>query len=121
MVSESARPTIVTVRNSVFDHVEFPLDVDVPDLGSSHTLDHALVWQARDAARNATVGENLVFEDPILNPDDGYRPRPGSPAIDAGDQGTHCALEPPGDPDGMCRVDLGYTGNTPAASFVGGR
>jgi hypothetical protein len=48
---------------------------------------------------------------------DDYTLGAGSIAIDAGDPMTACLREPP-DPDPMCRVDLGHTGNTPAARAI---
>jgi hypothetical protein len=121
LVEAAAQPERVDVRNSVFAGVQTPLRRESPQAQEPIALDHALVWEVEAAVVGATLGPNVIEADPLLDPADDYRPRPGSPAIDAGDPGTDCSAEPPGDPDGLCRVDLGHTGNTAAAQSVGGR
>ncbi len=111
----------VNVRNSIFAGVQTPLRRENPQAEDEVSLDHVLLWQVETPVVGGTLGAHVIEQDPLLDPQNDARPLPGSPAIDAGDPRSDCSQEPPGDPDGECRLDLGHTGNTGAAQSVGGR
>jgi hypothetical protein len=120
-VSAVAQPGAVTVRNSLFDGLQAGLQREGPEALEALTLDWALLFEVEAPVVGGVAGEHVSVADPLLDPLDDYRPLLGSPAIDAGDPRTVCLDEPPDDPDGLCRVDLGHTGNTAAAQSVEGR
>jgi hypothetical protein len=70
----------------------------------------------------ATVGMGVIGGEPgFTDPESAdFTLAPDSIGVDSGDPMDDCELEPE-DPDDMCRVDLGHTGNTPAARAVEGR
>ena len=89
------------------------------------SIQYSLVTAAQRLTLDAvaTVGLGVLGGEPGFTDaaNDDYTLGPGSIAIDAGDPISACMREPPvpdPDPDWMCRVDLGHTGNTPAARAI---